>query len=240
MTNSFDLLLVDDDPDLRALLKQYLEKHGHQVTALADAAQLDRRLARQRPDLLILDLMMPGESGLQVCQRLKMEDEDLPILMLTARGDEIDRIIGLEMGADDYLGKPFNPRELLARIQAILRRRKQRPPAGAPDPSGGIVQFGDCELDLSTRRLLRNGQHVPLTSGEFSLLAVLARHPNRPLSRERLIELSRGREAEAFERSMDVQISRLRKLIEPNPTQPSLIQTVWGFGYVFVPDGKAR
>lgn len=240
MTNQYDLLLVDDDPDLRSLLKQYLEKHGHQVATLSDASQLDRRLARQRPDLLILDLMLPGESGLQVCQRLKLADEDLPILMLTARGDEIDRIIGLEMGADDYLGKPFNPRELLARIQAILRRRKQRGPAGAPDPDGGVVVFGDCQLDLATRRLQRVGQTLPLTSGEFSLLAVLVRYPNRPLSRERLIELSRGREAEAFERSMDVQISRLRKLIEPNPGQPSLIQTVWGFGYVFVPDGKAR
>ncbi|HEY9101411.1 two-component system response regulator OmpR [Chitinimonas sp.] len=240
MSNSYDLLLIDDDPELRSMIKQYLEKHGHTVTVMADASQLERRINRQRPHLLILDLMLPGESGLTVCQRLRGQGEDLPILMLTARGDEIDRIIGLEMGADDYLGKPFNPRELLARIEAILRRHSQRAPAGAPDPEGGVVAFGDCELDLSTRRLTRAGAPVPLTSGEFSLLAVLVRHPHRPLSRERLVELARGREAEAFERSMDVQVSRLRKLIEPDPATPRLIQTVWGFGYVFVPDGEAR
>jgi two-component system phosphate regulon response regulator OmpR len=240
MKEHFDLILIDDDADLRSLVKQYLEKEGHTVTAYADASQVERRLARQRCDLVILDLMLPGESGLQLCQRLRAHGEDIPILMLTARSDEIDRIIGLEMGADDYLGKPFNPRELMARIQAILRRQRHRPPAGAPDPDGGIVEFADCVLDLSTRRLNRNGAEISLTSGEFGLLSVFVRHPNRPLSRERLVELARGREAEAFERSMDVQVSRLRKLIEPDPATPRLIQTVWGFGYVFVPDGTPR
>lgn len=234
MNASHDLLLVDDDPELRELIRRYLEKHGHRVAVLPDAGQLERRLARQRPDLLILDLMLPGESGLAVCNRLRQMGEDLPILMLTARSDEVDRIIGLESGADDYLGKPCNPRELLARIDAILRRRGNRLPAGAPDPNGGVVRFGDCLLDLATRRLSRGGEAVPLTSGEFGLLAVLVRHANRPLSRERLVELSRGRVAGAFERSMDVQISRLRRLIEPDPARPVLIRTVWGIGYQFV------
>jgi DNA-binding response OmpR family regulator len=240
MNEHYDLILIDDDAELRSLVKQYLEKQGHTVTAYADGSQLERRLARQRCHLLILDLMLGAESGLQICQRLRANGDDLPILMLTTRGDEVDRIVGLEMGADDYLGKPFNPRELLARIHAVLRRQRIRPPAGAPDPEGGSVNFSDCVLDLATRRLKRGDQELPLTSGEFSLLSVFVRHPNRPLSRERLIELARGREAEAFERSMDVQVSRLRKLIETDPASPKLIQTVWGFGYVFVPDGSPR
>jgi two-component system phosphate regulon response regulator OmpR len=240
MNSTYDLILVDDDVEIRSLVKQYLEKHGHTVTVFADASQLEKRLARQRPDLVILDLMLPAESGLEICQRLRGQGEDIPILMLTARRDDIDRIIGLEMGADDYLGKPFNPRELIARIHAILRRTRIRAPAGAPDPEGGTIQFGDCSLDLSTRRLTRAGVDVPLTSGEFGLLSVFARHPNRPLSRERLVELARRREAEAFERSMDVQVSRLRRLIEVDPGTPRLIQTVWGFGYVFVPEGTPR
>lgn len=240
MTQSHNLLLVDDDAELRGMIKQYLEKQGHSVTTLGDASGLDKRIARSRPDLLILDLMLPGDSGLTVCQRLRAQNDDLPILMLTARGDEIDRIIGLEMGADDYLGKPFNPRELLARIDAILRRHRQRRPSGAPDPEGGVFTFGEFELNLATRQLRKGDQPISLTSGEFSLLAVLLRHANRPLSRDRLVELARGREAEAFERSMDVQISRLRKLIEVDPSNPKHIQTVWGFGYVFVPEGETR
>jgi len=155
--------------------------------------------------------------------------------MLTAKGDDVDRIVGLEMGADDYLPKPFNPRELLARINAVLRRRAPAGPPGAP-AEGGILQFGEFSLNLSTRTLTRSGKAVSLTTGEFSVLKVLAQHPRQPLSRDKLMELARGREYEVFDRSIDVQISRLRKIVEDDPAHPKHIQTVWGFGYVFVPE----
>ncbi|MGH8771499.1 MAG: winged helix-turn-helix domain-containing protein, partial [Burkholderiales bacterium] len=160
----------------------------------------------------------------------------LPIIMLTAKGDEVDRIVGLELGADDYLPKPFNPRELVARINAVLRRRERRPPAGAPVAHEPIT-FGKVTLDLATRTLSRDGAEIPLTTGEFALLKALVTHPKLPLTRDKLMELARGREMEAFDRSIDVQISRLRRLIEDDPSKPRYIQTVWGFGYVFVPDG---
>lgn len=230
------VLVVDDDPELRSLLETYLGRQGFAVRTLPDARELDRRIERERPDLIVLDLMMPGEDGLSVCRRLRANHEQIPIIMLTARSDDIDRILGLEMGADDYLGKPFNPRELVARIQAVLRRFAQLPP-GSPQGDSEPVSFGHCTLDLASRVLWRNGDRVTLTSGEFSLLAVLVQHPHRPLSRDRLIDLSRGRDASTFDRSMDVQISRLRKLVEPEPASPRYIQTVWGHGYVFVPDG---
>jgi two-component system phosphate regulon response regulator OmpR len=160
--------------------------------------------------------------------------------MLTAKGEDVDRIVGLEMGADDYLPKPFNPRELVARIHAVLRRRQPAPPPGAPEKSEATITFGAFSLDLGTRTLMHGADEVPLTTGEFALLKVLATHPRTPLSRDKLMELARGREFEAFDRSIDVQISRLRRLIEPDPARPAYIQTVWGFGYVFVPDGKKR
>jgi two-component system phosphate regulon response regulator OmpR len=159
--------------------------------------------------------------------------------MLTAKGEDVDRIIGLEMGADDYLPKPFNPRELLARINAVLRRRSAEEAPGAPAGDGEPVSFGDFVLDLATRTLTRAGEPVALTTGEFAVLKAFARHPRVPLSREKLMEMARGREYEAFDRSLDVQISRLRKLIEADPTKPRYIQTVWGLGYVFIPDGHA-
>ena len=158
--------------------------------------------------------------------------------MLTAKAEEIDRIIGLEMGADDYLSKPFNPRELLARINAVLRRRSTEEHPGAPGQDNELVHFGPYTLNLATRSLTRDQQIVPITTGEFSVLKVFARHPKIPLSRDKLMELARGREYEAFDRSLDVQISRLRKLLEINPAKPAFIQTVWGMGYVFVPDGR--
>ncbi|HYX20238.1 MAG TPA: winged helix-turn-helix domain-containing protein, partial [Thermoanaerobaculia bacterium] len=158
------------------------------------------------------------------------------IIMLTAKGDEVDRIVGLEMGADDYLPKPFNPRELLARINAVLRRRAPGGPPGAPAAVSEVHRFGRFELNLATRALTRDGKSVPLTTGEFSVLKVLAQHPRQPLSRDKLMELARGREYEVFDRSIDVQISRLRKIVEEDPSHPKHIQTVWGFGYVFVPD----
>ena len=162
----------------------------------------------------------------------------MPIVMLTARGDEVDRIIGLEMGADDYLPKPFNPRELLSRVNAVLRRHKSVVP-GSPVEAGEKIGFGDFTFDLSTRSLTRNGEQLSITSGEFALLKVLVDHARQPLSRDKLMQLARGRDLEVFDRSVDVQISRLRRLIEDDPANPRFIQTVWGFGYVFVPDGEA-
>ena len=180
--------------------------------------------------------MLPGEEGLSIIRRLRAASDRTPIIMLTAKGDDVDRIIGLEMGADDYVPKPFNPRELVARIHAVLRRQGQLEAPGAPSQDAGVVTFGAFSFDLATRTLSRDGERVNLTTGEFSVLKVLVRHPRVPLSREKLMLLARGREYGAFDRSLDVQISRLRKLIEPDAQNPRFIQTVWGVGYVFVPE----
>jgi two-component system phosphate regulon response regulator OmpR len=233
------ILVVDDDARLRELLLRYLGEQGYAVHGVADAPAMDKQLSRERYDLMVLDLMLPGEDGLAICRRLRGAGESLPIIMLTAKGDEIDRIVGLEMGADDYLPKPFNPRELLARIHAVLRRRRTDYPPGAPAQQEQRFSFGAFVFEPAMRRLSRDGQTVPLTTGEFALLHVLVSHPRQPLSRDKLMELARGRELELYDRSIDVQISRLRKLIETNPAQPRYIQTVWGFGYVFVPGGGA-
>jgi len=232
------ILVVDDDQRLRDLLVRYLGGEGYEVKAVADAAGMDKQLSRERYDLVVLDLMLPGEDGLAICRRLRAQNVAPAIVMLTAKGDEVDRIVGLEMGADDYLPKPFNPRELLARINAVLRRRSPAGPAGAP--AEGTFTFGQFALNLSTRSLARAGKNVPLTTGEFSVLKVLVQHPRQPLSRDKLMELARGREYEVFDRSIDVQISRLRKLVEQDPSHPKHIQTVWGFGYVFVPDAEIK
>jgi two-component system phosphate regulon response regulator OmpR len=231
------LLVVDDDPRLRDLLRRYLTENGFEISLAADGPAMNRLLLREPFDLIVLDLMLPGEDGLAIVRRLRGAGERTPIVMLTARGDDIDRIIGLEVGADDYLPKPFNPRELLARIHAVLRRQPPPELPGAPSAEPEEVQFGPFALNLATRALARNGEPVPLTSGEFSVLKVLVRHPRSPLSREKLMTLARGREYGAYDRSLDVQVSRLRKLIETDPAQPRYIQTVWGVGYVFVPDG---
>ena len=231
--------VVDDDPEQRRLVGTYLTDQGYDVRCLSSGEQLMARLESQRPDLVVLDVMLPGEDGLTLLRRLRDGGDDLPVVMLTAKGDGIDRIIGLEQGADDYLGKPFLPRELTARIEAVLRRRVALP-AGTPLAEGQLVEFGENRLDLANRRLERNAKPVVITSGEFSLLAAFVQHPHRPLSRERLIELARGPESETDSRSMDVQVSRVRKLVEPDPTRPRYLQTVWGYGYVFVPDGQAR
>ena len=217
----------------------YLIDQGYCVRRLCDVKQLEARLEFQRPDLVVLDLMLPGDDGLTALRRLRDAGDDLPVVMLTARGDGVDRIIGLEQGADDYLGKPFLPRELTARIEAVLRRRSSIP-AGTPLADGAQVIFGDNQLDLAARTLVRNGATQVITSGEFSLLAAFVQHPHRPLSRERLIELARGPESDTDSRSMDVQVSRVRKLIEQDPSRPRYLQTVWGYGYVFVPDGETR
>jgi two-component system OmpR family response regulator/two-component system phosphate regulon response regulator OmpR len=200
---------------------------------------MDRLRTREHFDLLILDLMMPGEDGLSICRRLRGTGDKTPIIMLTAKGDEVDRIVGLEMGADDYLPKPFNPRELLARIHAVLRRQSATPP-GSPDADCELIRFGNVEVDLAARSLKRGDEQLSLTTGEFAVLKVLLQHPRQPLSRDKLMSLARGREQGPFDRAIDVQVSRLRKLIEADATQPRYLQTVWGFGYVFVPDGNHR
>jgi two-component system phosphate regulon response regulator OmpR len=206
------ILIVDDDVRLRDLLTRYLSEQGFVVSALADASHLDKKLQRDPPHLVVLDLMLPGEDGLAVCRRLRGAGETVPIIMLTAKGEDVDRILGLEMGADDYLPKPFNPRELVARIQAVL--------------------------DMAARTLERDGKTITLTTGEFSLIKVFVSHPRQPLAREKLMLLARGRDHEVFDRAIDVQVSRLRKLVEPDPANPRYIQTVWGFGYVYVPDDE--
>ena len=233
------LLVVDDDSRLRDLLVRYLGEQGLEVKAVGDAAQMDKLRTREHFDLIILDLMLPGEDGLTICRRLRGTGDPTPIIMLTAKGEEVDRIVGLEMGADDYLPKPFNPRELLARIHAVLRRQTTTPP-GAPQVDEPAVRFGNIEVDFAARALKRGDELLALTTGEFAVLKVLLQHPRQPLSRDKLMALARGREQGPFDRAIDVQISRLRKLIESDPAQPRYLQTVWGFGYVFVPDGAER
>ena len=233
------ILIVDDDPRLRDLLRRYLGENGFNVLVSENGEAMKRLWVREHFDVLILDLMMPGEDGLAILKRLRAEKDMTPVIMLMARGEDVDRILGLELGADDYLGKPFNPRELLARIHAVLRRRPRQDAPGAPSMENEVVKFGDFELDLGTRVLKKNGEIVPLTTGEFAVLKAFARHPRQPLSRDKLMEMARGREYEAFDRSLDVQVSRLRKLLEPDPSKPRYLQTVWGLGYVFIPDGHA-
>lgn len=235
----YRVLLVDDDARLRELLTRYLQEQGFSIKAVGDATMLDRAMHREHYDLLVLDLMLPGEDGLSICRRLRAEENMIPIIMLTAKGDDVDRIVGLEMGADDYIAKPFNPRELVARIQAVLRRQPASLP-GAPSALEEVVKFGAIRVNLGTRSLTRNGEDLQLTTGEFSLLKVLLQHPRQPLSRDKLMELARGREYGVFDRAIDVQISRLRKLVEEDPARPRYIQTVWGFGYVFVPEEEQQ
>ena len=233
------ILIIDDDAALAGMLSEYLGRAGYGVQTAGTAAAGLRALKDGGADALVLDLGLPDEDGLSVCRRLRAQS-DIPILMLTARGDDADRIVGLELGADDYLPKPFNPRELLARINAVLRRRAPAGVPGAPSASTELFEFGKFSLNLATRTLTREGKSVPLTTGEFSVLKVLVQHPREPLSRDKLMELARGREYEVFDRSIDVQISRLRKIVEDDPAHPKHIQTVWGFGYVFVPENEPK
>ncbi len=230
--------MVDDDMRMRELLQRYLTEQGFNIKTVSDSKEMDAILANEPFDLLVLDLMLPGEDGLAICRRLRANKFTTPIIMLTARGDEVDRIIGLEMGADDYLPKPFNPRELLARINAVLRRHEHNPEA---ENSGKLeaFTFGEFVFDPSSRSLSRNGMPITITSGEFALLKVFTEHPRQPLSRDRLMQLARGRELDVFDRSIDVQVSRLRRIVEPDPAHPRYLQTMWGFGYVFIPDGEA-
>ena len=232
------ILVVDDDARIRDLLRRYLTQEGFDVLLAEDGKALSRVLLREPVDLIVLDLMMPGEDGLSACRRLRAANDRTPIIMLTAKCEDIDRIVGLEIGADDYLGKPFNPRELLARIHAVLRRRPPVEAPGSPSVDKAIIRFGPFTFDMGARTLFRDTEELTLTTGEFSMLKALVRHARQPLSREKLALLARGRDFEPFDRSLDVQVSRLRKLIETDPTAPRYIQTVWGVGYVFVPDGN--
>ncbi|HET6432419.1 two-component system response regulator OmpR [Dyella sp.] len=230
------ILVVDDDLRLRDLLERYLAQQGFTVRGAGHAAGLRRELATHHVDLVVLDLMLPDADGLELCRSLRAEGVQTPIIMLTAKGDDVDRIVGLEIGADDYLGKPCNPRELVARIRAVLRRQPKAV-IGAPQVEQASVRFGRFCFDPATRQLLDEEVPVKLTSGEFAVLAALVAHPFQTLSRERLIALARGREHEAFDRSIDVMVSRLRRCLEDDPRQPRWLQTVWGEGYVFVPQG---
>jgi two-component system, OmpR family, phosphate regulon response regulator OmpR len=233
------ILVVDDDARIRDLLRRYLAQEGFEVIVAEDGKALTRIMMRDPIDLIVLDLMMPGEDGLSICRRLRAAGDRTPIIMLTAKGEDVDRIVGLEVGADDYLGKPFNPRELLARVHAVLRRRPAHEAPGAPSTDNETVTFGPFDFDMGQRTLRKNGEEMPLTTGEFAMLKALVRHPRQPLSREKLAQLARGREFEPFDRSLDVQVSRLRKMVEADVAAPRYIQTVWGVGYVFVPDGKS-
>lgn len=213
MQENYKILVVDDDMRLRALLERYLTEQGFQVRSVANAEQMDRLLTRESFHLMVLDLMLPGEDGLSICRRLRSQSNPMPIIMVTAKGEEVDRIVGLEIGADDYIPKPFNPRELLARIRAVLRRQANELP-GAPSQEEAVIAFGKFKLNLGTREMFREDEPMPLTSGEFAVLKALVSHPREPLSRDKLMNLARGREYSAMERSIDVQISRLRRMVE--------------------------
>ncbi len=228
--------VTDDDAGIRELVAEYLTSQGYAVETAADAAALEHLLAAKTPDLVVLDWMMPGEDGLSVARRLRAQPGFPPIIMLSAKGEDIDRIIGLEVGADDYLPKPFNPRELLARIRAVLRRGVAVVPAAAE--SARRVSFGPYSVNLDARTLSRDGAEIPLTGGEYELLEIFVTHTNRALSRDWLMDQLRGFERDPFDRSIDVRVNRLRKKIEDDPANPAYIRTQRGQGYIFLPQGK--
>ena len=231
------IYVTDDDPGIRELVAEYLTSQGYAVETADDAVSLDRLLAARLPDLLVLDWMMPGEDGLSIARRLRAQPGFPPIIMLSAKGEDIDRIIGLEVGADDYLPKPFNPRELLARIRAVLRRGSGAAAPVAADVAKR-VQFGPFSVNLDARTLNRDGSEIPLTTGEYELLEIFVTHANRALSRDWLMDQLRGFERDPFDRSIDVRVNRLRKKIEDDPANPAYIRTQRGQGYLFVPQGK--
>ncbi len=230
------LLIVDDDREIRDLVSRFFVKHGYKVSTASDARTMETALAAASIDLVILDLMLPGRSGLELCRDLRARSS-VPILMLTAMGDETDRIVGLEMGADDYIAKPFNPRELLARVRAILRRTSTAATIGKPAATPKRMRFAGWSLDLGRRRLeAPDGLIVDLTTGEYELLIAFVERPQRVLTRNQLLDLARGRDAAPFDRSIDVQVSRIRKKIEADPKAPEMIVTVRGDGYMFTPE----
>ena len=231
MVGPAHILVVDDDREIRRLLAEYLEKNGLRVTAARDGKEMRRVLGRERVDLIVLDVMMPGDDGLKLCRELRA-DSPVPIIMLTARVEDVDRILGLELGADDYLPKPFNPRELLARIAAVLRRSAHMARDPLPSEVAGY-RFAGWRLDTTTRSLTdADGAVVPLSGAEFRLLGVLLAHAGQVLSRTQLMDLTRGRDHDPFDRSMDVRVSRLRQLLREDARAPRIIKTVYGEGYV--------
>lgn len=233
-TTQSHILIVDDDLALRNLLQRYLMENDFSVTAVADGVMMDQALKQETPDLVILDLMLPGEDGLSLARRLRTRS-NLPIIILSARGEEVDRIVGLEIGADDYLAKPFNPRELLARIRSVLRRTAT---SAVETSDTTTVSFGRYRLDTASHQLLHDGNPLTLTSGEYALLEVFVSHPNRVLNRDTLLHLLKGYEHQPYDRSIDVRITRLRKKIEPDISHPVYIRTVWGEGYLFSPNAE--
>ena len=238
-TSPEHLLVVDDDREIRRLIEEYLTQAGYRVSSAADGKAMRRLMEQHRFDLLVLDLMLPGEDGLSLCRDLRSRSSNLPILMLTARGSEIDRIVGLEMGADDYLAKPFNPRELLARIRSILRRAHALPPNLVPEEVA-VFRFAGWTLEVASRNVTApDGLVVPLSGAEFRLLRVLLEHPHRVFSRDQLLELTNGREAILFDRSIDVLVGRLRKRLRDDGKEPALIKTVRGEGYVLAASVEA-
>jgi two-component system OmpR family response regulator len=235
MQGSPHILIVDDHREIRDLVSRALTKENFRVSTAADGRAMRKALSDGRIDLILLDLMLPGEDGLSLCRSLRAESA-IPIIMLTAKGEEVDRVIGLEMGADDYLPKPFGSRELVARIKAVLRRT---PASAAADPAARPkrYRFDRWALDTGARELLRDdGVTVPLSTGEYDLLLAFVERPQRVLSRDQLLDLARGRSANAIDRSIDTQVSRLRRKLERNPGDPKIIKTVWGGGYVLAPD----
>ena len=235
MTDEAHIVIVDDHGDIRDSLGKYLSKHGYRTSDAADAQAARAFLKRSSVDLVILDVMMPGEDGLSLCQYLR-QSSDMPVILLTAMDEDTDRVIGLEVGADDYITKPFNPRELLARIKVVLRRTNSLPPKGRPLTENRI-QFGDWSLDLAQREVAgKDGVAVPLSTAEFHLLLAFLDHPKMVLSRDQLLDITAGREAKVFDRAIDNQVSRLRKKLEKDPKEPTLIKTAWGGGYMLTED----
>lgn len=228
------ILVVDDDPGMRTLLEAYLGDSGFTVEAAENGAAMWRVLEKGMPDAIVLDLMMPGEDGLSLARRLRGQS-NVPILMLSARGEEIDRVVGLEMGADDYLAKPFSPRELLARLRALLRRSQAQV---IPDKAVDATAFGPYQLDVSSHRLTRDGIEVKLSTAEFALLRIFVEHPRRVMSRDTLIDMLKGYERDPYDRSIDTRVTRLRRKIETNPGEPVYVRTVRGEGYLFNPRGS--
>ncbi|MBL8244096.1 MAG: response regulator [Rhodanobacteraceae bacterium] len=226
------ILVVDDDAALRELVVGYLGNHGYRVEGVGDGRAMREAMVRHAPDLVVLDLMLPGEDGLSLLRSLRASAGP-PVIMVSARGEEVDRVVGLEVGADDYLAKPFGPRELLARVRAVLRR-------GASPAPPDSTRFGPFRLDRAAHVLLRDEVEVPLTSGEYNLLRIFVDHPNQVLTRDHLVSLLRGFERTPFDRSIDVRVTRLRRKIEATPESPVYLRTVWGEGYLFAPRGDSR
>ena len=230
MEKSTHILVVDDDREIRDLLGGFLSKHGYRASLARDGQEMKRILMDSAIDLVVLDLMMPGEDGLSLCRNLRAKS-NLPVIMLTAMGEDTDRIIGLEMGADDYLAKPFNPRELLARIKAVMRRVGEAPTVRG---EANLLAFEGWKLKLNERELLSpDDVVVPVSGGEYDMLVAFLEHPQRVLSRDQLLDFARGRDAQPFDRAIDVQVSRLRKKLEKDPKEPTMIKTVRGGGYIF-------